>query len=258
MKITILNDNTAGKVCGAEHGLSFLVEADQTILFDTGPSDIIVRNANILGIDLKNVDAIVLSHGHWDHANGLMHLRHKPLILHPDAFLSRYRKSDHSPLGMPASREELARRFEIIESKEPYLISEELWFLGEIPRMTNFEAKETPFELENGSDDFVPDDSGMVVLTEHGLVVISGCAHAGICNMVLHAQKVIPGFPVYAVIGGFHLTSETERIEKTIAFMKEHKITRVIPSHCTGLPALARFYQEFGFMQVRTGQTIIF
>lgn len=257
MKLIILNDNTAGRFCTAEHGLSFLIETEKKFLFDVGPSDIILDNAKKLNIDLDPVEDVVLSHGHWDHVNGLLHLKNKNIICHPDIFLKRFRKSNHSYIGMAEDKKQLSQRFTFNESTKPLQISESTWFLGEIPRKNNFEAQTTPFELENHDNDFVPDDSGLVITTKKGLVVISGCAHSGICNMVDHARSLFPQAPVYAVVGGFHLNSETEQIEKTIAHFKTLNISRVIPSHCTGLPALSQFYRHFSFMQVKTGNTLV-
>ena len=145
MKLTVLNDNTAGRICPAEFGLSFLLEEDKKVLFDLGPSDIFIRNAKALNISLEDIDCIVLSHGHWDHGNGLKYIKNKKLICHPDCFIKRYRKKDDACIGLPLTLEEAKENFELILTKEPYNISENIVFLGEIPRKNNFESTKTPF-----------------------------------------------------------------------------------------------------------------
>jgi 7,8-dihydropterin-6-yl-methyl-4-(beta-D-ribofuranosyl)aminobenzene 5'-phosphate synthase len=115
MRLTVLNDNMSIyhampdksiRLCGSEHGVSYLIEDEVRMLFDTGPSDIILRNAKILGIDLNQIPLIVLSHGHWDHGNGLAHLSGKRLITHPDSFCRRYRKKNDGYSGLPLSLDE--------------------------------------------------------------------------------------------------------------------------------------------------------
>ena len=253
MKITILNDNAPGRNCLAEYGLSFLVEADKKILFDAGATDVYLQNAKILGISLNDIDSIVLSHGHWDHGNGLKYISGPQLICHPDVFKRRYNKKENRYIGLNQSQRELESRFKIITSREPYKISPQIYFLGEIPRINDFEAKSTYFYHEGGQEDFVPDDSGLAVITASGIVVISGCAHAGICNTIEYAKKVTGISVVSAVIGGFHLRTNNEQTQKTIEYFKASGIKDIYPTHCTGLPALAQFYNAFETYQVLAG-----
>lgn len=256
LKITVLSENVAGKWCRAEHGLSFLVEADRKILFDTGTSDLLGYNAQVLGINFSEIDTIVLSHGHDDHSGGLMQFRGQKLICHPDVFIERFRKSNASPLGIKWDETRIRTKFDVLTSRTPVKLSEQMFFLGEIPRVTDFESKFTAFKKADGSDDFVADDSGMAVLTSKGLVVISGCAHSGICNMVLHARKTTGIDQIEAVIGGLHLQNDDETTRKTIDWLKAEHVKQVIPSHCTALPAQAAILREYGFMQVKTGNLI--
>ena len=242
----------------SEHGLSFLIEVDQhKILFDTGASDLYIRNATKLGIDLEEVDRIVLSHGHWDHGNGLEHLAGKRLICHPACFDKRFRKSGGAYLGLSLSREEVAKKFELETFRHPVKLSDHLWFLGEVPRRNDFEAKSTKYKLEDGSDDFIRDDSGLAVITKKGLVIISGCAHSGICNMIEHARRVTGIFEVAAVIGGFHLKANNRQTQKTIKYLEMLEVSRVLPSHCTMEPALGEFYGVFGKNEVLAGARLI-
>jgi 7,8-dihydropterin-6-yl-methyl-4-(beta-D-ribofuranosyl)aminobenzene 5'-phosphate synthase len=243
----------------SEHGLSFLIEVDQKmILFDTGASDVYRKNAARLGIDLEEVDRIVLSHGHWDHGNGLEHMEGIPLICHPGCFVKRYRKSGESYLGLVLSRAELGKRYDLENFQHPVRLSEHLWFLGEIPRRNDFEARTTKYVLEDGRDDFIMDDSGLAVITKKGLVVISGCAHSGISNMIEHARRVTGIFKVAAVIGGFHLKAANMQTRKTIEYLGKLEVERVIPSHCTFDPALDLFHQAFGKHELLAGACLVF
>jgi len=243
----------------SEHGLSFLIEVDQKmILFDTGASDLFRHSAAKLGIDLEKVDRIVLSHGHWDHGNGLEHMEDKRLICHPGCFDKRYRKSGEGYLGLSLSREEVAEKFELETFRRPIRLSKNLWFLGEIPRKNNFEAQSTKYRLEDGSDDYIMDDSGLAVITRRGLVIISGCAHSGICNMIEHARRITGIFKVAAVIGGFHLKANNIQTHKTIEYLENLGETQVHPSHCTLEPALGEFHGAFGKNEVLTGSQLVF
>ena len=254
MYITVLSDAKAMDGFESEHGLSFLIETDgQEILFDTGASDLFKRNAEKLGIRLQEIDRIVLSHGHYDHGDGLSFLEDLPLLCHPGCFSRRYRKSGTGRLGIRLSREAIEKRFHLESSRDPVRLSEHLWFLGEVPRENDFEARYSKYLLEGGEEDYILDDSGMACITEQGLVVISGCAHSGICNMVDYARRVTRVDQVHMVIGGFHLQTDNPQCRRTIDHLKNLKIRRVCPSHCTMEPALGLFHQAFGPCEVLTG-----
>ena len=243
----------------SEHGLSFLIEVDHIkILFDTGSSNLFIRNAARLGIDLEEVDRIVLSHGQWDHGNGLEYMQRKTLVCHPGCFVKRFRKPGKDELGLSLSEKEIGERFHLETFRKPIKLSNHLWFLGEIPRKNDFEAKSTKYVLEDGSEDFIMDDSGLAVITEKGLVVISGCAHAGICNMIEHARRVTGVSRVAAVIGGFHLKVVGKQTLKTIEYLEELGVEQVIPSHCTFDPALELFHRAFGTRDVLSGGKFVF
>lgn len=256
MKLTVLNDNVAGRWCRAEHGLSFLIEADRKVLFDTGSTDLIGYNAAILNVDLQDIETIVLSHGHDDHTGGLMLFQGQKLICHPDVFLKRYRHSNHSELGMKWSESEIRSRFQVQASRSPVKLSEQIYFLGEIPRLTEFESQETAFRKEDGSNDFVPDDSGLAIITGKGLVVVSGCAHSGICNLTAHARQVTGIEKVHLVIGGFHLQNDDRVTQSTIDWLQATGVEQVVPSHCTGFAAQAAFYKSYQFLPVKSGNII--
>lgn len=258
MKLTVLTDNCAGAGFVAEHGLSYLIEhKGMKILLDTGHTDVFLQNAKRLGIDiLKEIETVVLSHGHWDHGDGLKYLTGKTLITHPSAFIKRYRKNDHSHIGLTLSKDELKEKFTLKITKEPFKISQGIIFLGEIPRENNFEAKSTSFVDENNKPDFVPDDSALAIIDKGELIIITGCSHAGICNIITYAQKVTGIQKVNTIIGGLHLKHKNKQTYNTIHFLKELNIQQVYPSHCTELEALAVFVQEFKIKQVKTGQII--
>lgn len=258
MKLTVLTDNCAGAGFLAEHGLSYLIEHEgMKILLDTGHTDVFLKNAQLLGIDIqKEVETVVLSHGHWDHGNGLKYLSGKTLITHPEAFINRYRIKDDSHIGLTLSKDELKEKFTLKITKEPFEISRSIIFLGEIPRENDFESKTTSFIDENNKPDFVPDDSALALIDKNELTIITGCSHAGICNIITYAQKVTGIQKVNTVIGGLHLKYNNKQTKKTIDFLKNLNIQKVYPSHCTELEALAVFVKEFKIKQVKTGQTI--
>lgn len=260
LKINILTDNTAGGQFLAEHGLSYLVEIDNDkILFDTGHSDVFLKNAEKLKINIENeVKTVVLSHGHWDHGNGLKHLKDKTLITHPASFSERYRKADHTIVGLDFTKDEIVKLFTLKASKDALQLTKNLFFLGEIPRNSDFESQSTSFEFADGSDDFIPDDSAMAAIVNDELVVITGCSHSGICNICEHAKKVTGVHKIKAVIGGFHLKFQDEQTIKTIEYFNKNKVDTVLPSHCTALPALALFHSSFEINQVKTGMIFRF
>jgi 7,8-dihydropterin-6-yl-methyl-4-(beta-D-ribofuranosyl)aminobenzene 5'-phosphate synthase len=252
----------------AEHGLSLLVtvwygEEKHTILFDTGYTKIgVLHNMEQLGLNIEDIEVIVLSHGHMDHTGSLNAILDKipgtiPLVLHPGAFVyPRYtRQPDGSKNIWPQTltRDALAQKnVEVVESKTPTLIADEMIMVtGEVERTTSFE-KGMPNALveKNGEivQDPIMDDQAIVMkLNGKGLVVISGCAHAGIINTLAFAQKTIGEQSIHAVLGGFHLSGPFfEKIhDETIQEMKKMDPDVIMPMHCTGLKAIQRFQKEF-------------
>lgn len=258
MKLTVLIEDVAGRFGYTEHGLSYFLEIkNHTVLFDTGASSLFIKNAERLGIDIhKRVNTVVLSHGHYDHGGGLYFLEGKDLILHPNAFIKRYHKKNNIQIGLSKSKFEIQKKINIIETKVPYFITDYIIFLGEIPRENKFESKNTDFVDEYGVDDYVIDDSALAIIQNNELIIISGCAHSGICNIVQYAQKVTGITNIKTVIGGFHLKNRDEQTLKTISFLRKNKIKEIFPSHCTELPVLSLFYDEFNIKQIKTGDII--
>lgn len=252
----------------AEHGLSMLVTAYQgkekhTVLFDTGHSPVgVLHNIDFLEVDLDEVEALVLSHGHMDHTGSLSIVLDRiakpiPLVVHPDAFVSpRYfGLDDGRKLQFPATlvKTDLEdRKVELVVSKTPTLLAHDLVAVtGEVERVTEFEKGLPNAVLErNGKleKDPIADDQSLILsLKGKGLVVLSGCAHAGIINTILHAQKITGIRKIHAVIGGFHLSGPSFEpiIEETIRELKEMEPAVIVPMHCTGWKAIERFSQEF-------------
>jgi len=260
MTITILTENYAGSEFLAEHGLSYLVELDgEKILFDAGHTDVFTKNAQKLGIDIqKEVNTVILSHGHWDHGDGLQYIENKTLITHPDAFKQRFRKHDHSNVGLKLSKSTIQHKFKLILTKEPYYISDNIVFLGEIPRLNDFEAKKTSFIDELGEPDFVLDDSALAIIQNNQFIVVTGCSHSGICNIIEYARIVTGINNVKSVIGGFHLKNRDLQTQHTINYLKKNNINKIYPSHCTELPALVAFYEVFNIEQLKTGTILKF
>lgn len=260
MKITILTENCAGSGFLAEHGLSYLIEHNgERLLFDAGKSDVFIKNAKKLGINIqKEISTAVLSHGHWDHGDGFEFLQNKKLITHPESFIKRFRNKDASSLGLKWSKSDFEKKYNLVLKKEPYHISNNIIFLGEIPRLNDFEAKTTNFADETGLPDFVIDDSALAIIQNKELIVVTACSHSGICNIIDYAMKVTGIDVVRSVIGGFHLKEYNLQTKQTIKFLKDKGINKIYPSHCTELPALVAFYEHFNLEQLKTGMTLTF
>ena len=261
IKITTLSENTAA-FAGllAEHGLSVLIETGEAnVLLDTGLSISVANNVEALGVDLKKVDKIVISHGHHDHTGGLRDVLRKmrkkvEVIGHPDIMASKYAKREGFPagyIGIPFDRRELESLGAVfVLSPEPVRISENITTSGEVPMKNEYETID-PFLKEMKGDELVPDklldDRSLFIKTDKGLVVILGCAHRGIINTLHHAQELTGEQRIEMVIGGCHLmNSSEERIWMTIAALKELGVHKIGVSHCTSLPAAAMMAHEFG------------
>jgi 7,8-dihydropterin-6-yl-methyl-4-(beta-D-ribofuranosyl)aminobenzene 5'-phosphate synthase len=252
----------------AEHGLSLLVtvyagEKRHTILFDTGYTQIgVSHNMAKLGIDADRIEAIVLSHGHMDHTGSLHILLEKigrpiPLVVHPDAFLfPRYLEGDNGEKRrfprtlVKADLED--RDVAVLARRTPTCLADDtVMVTGEVERVTEFEkGLPNAFAERNGKieKDRILDDQSLVInLKEKGLVVISGCSHAGIINTVLYARKITGIDKIHGIIGGFHLSGAAFEaiIEETIKELQRMNPQVLVPMHCTGWKAIQRFSQEF-------------
>jgi len=256
MKITILVDNTKG-ICPAEHGFSALVEGDEKVLFDTGASDLFLKNAKQLGVDLNDVKIVALSHGHYDHGDGLHYMKDKTLICHPGCF-GRERHDKEGFNGMFLSLKEAQSKFDVKASKEPYWISDSIVFLGEIPRENDFENQEAPYFFLDGSPDFIIDDSALAIKTDKGLVIITGCGHSGLCNTIEYSKKVTGINKIYAVLGGFHLRKINDVMGKTFEYLKNENINYLYTGHCTIPEIQDKMVDELGAIKLESGIIINF
>ena len=232
LKISFLVDNNPGPGCQAEHGLSIFIEADIRILFDSGQSRLFLENAGRLGIDPASADCLVLSHGHYDHGNGFEHMTGKRLVCHPGCFTRRFRNKDSAYIGLKFDEQFARKNFDLVLSAQPLKLSESILYLGEIPRTNSFESKQTTFVKEGDSPDFVSDDSALVVDTSEGLVIIAGCGHSGICNIIEYARKLTGKNRIAAVAGGFHLKEDSPAIPPTIDYLLSADIGVLMPCHC--------------------------
>jgi len=265
----------------AEHGLSLLVtvyqgEEKHTVLFDTGYSKIgVPHNLEQLKVDLKELEGIVLSHGHMDHTGALYAILDKisgtiPLVLHPGAFDGPrfFGLADGRKLRFPQTlvkEELLSRNVKLTERKTPTPLAHEgILVTGEVERITPFEKGLPNAVLERDGKiekDPIIDDQALVVnLRGKGLVVIAGCSHAGIINTVLYAQKLTGIERVHTILGGFHLSGPHFEpiIEQTIGELKRINPKVLVPMHCTGWTAIQRMSQEFpdAFVLNSVGSTI--
>jgi 7,8-dihydropterin-6-yl-methyl-4-(beta-D-ribofuranosyl)aminobenzene 5'-phosphate synthase len=259
LKITVLCENTAGipGVVG-EWGLSLLLEnSGKKILFDTGGRVSLLNNASALKVDLKSVDALVLSHGHYDHTGGmqafLQHRGRLPVYAHPGIFARHY-KTPENPvyIGIPFKQDALENLgADFIFTRETREIIPGLFFSGEISRKTTFEI--TPgslFCLEKDKK-IIPDpfydDISLYFVTPAGLFIILGCAHAGLVNIVEQARKVTGVNRIYGIIGGTHLgPAPAHQQEAAIDYLRGLDLQFLAPNHCTGLPLISRLAGIFG------------
>jgi 7,8-dihydropterin-6-yl-methyl-4-(beta-D-ribofuranosyl)aminobenzene 5'-phosphate synthase len=266
---------SGGAICCAHHGLSLLITAHvngepRTLLLDAGPEGATFqRNAGILGVDFGAIDAVVLSHGHWDHAGGLSAAiesiaRHRgagevPCYVHPGMFAQRATQRPtgemavHEPVPDPKLLAEAGAK--VVNTREPQSLCGGAFYLsGEIPRRTAYEVG-LPGHMRRAADGkswepdpLLIDERFVAVRVKHkGQFVFSACSHAGLINVLRHAQELFPETPLYGVMGGMHLSGITEKaIPETVADLKKFGLGLLAPGHCTGWRALSALAREFG------------
>lgn len=247
----------------AEHGFSIFLKishAGETygILIDTGKTKTgVISNMTALGISIKDISKIVLSHGHYDHTGGLLDIVEKmggaDIFVHPSAFEKRYIIRDGKPKYnvsakiKPYSIEKAGGR--LIISKKPQKIAPGVLLSGEIKRNHEFEQPLDFLIKSNGEflHDSITDDQSVIVnLKDKGILIITGCGHSGIINTIEHAIDVSGVKDVYGIIGGFHLIgADPNRIERTIQYLDALNPQILVPLHCTGFPAQAALYGHF-------------
>lgn len=264
MKLKVLVDNNTyiDEYYLGEPAVSYYIEiGTRKILFDVGYSEIFMSNAEKMSIDLDKVDTLVISHGHDDHTGGLKDYFKVPrdiqLIAHPECF--NYKEKDGLCISSPKDKNALSKLCKLNLSDKPVEVCKDLIFLGEIPRLNDFEGKDIIGEFDDNGKmvaDLVCEDSALVYKTEKGLFIITGCSHSGICNILEYAKKVCNDDRIYGVIGGFHLFDKGERLDKTINYLKENNIDLLYPCHCVSLDAKIEMGKVIDIKEVGVGLEI--
>lgn len=258
-RITVLCENTVGAISGTlgEHGFAALIEPSggAPLLFDTGQGLTLLHNAARMKKDLSSIQAVIISHGHYDHAGGLLPLLKeigpRPVYGHPGIFRPRYRLKDTGesyPIGMPVERDELETAGAGFELSDQFRqIAPEIYLSGQVPRVTAFETGDRGLycDCAGQESDSTPDDQSLVLDTQKGLVVVLGCCHAGLVNTLEHIAQITGRRDIYAVIGGTHLGfCGQDQTEKTIATLRKLAVKKLAVAHCTGFAASARLSRE--------------
>lgn len=285
--ITVVIDNTAlVPKLAKQWGLSFWIEAgDARVLLDCGASRTFLSNAASLGLSLADLDAIVVSHGHYDHTGTLAHvLAAAPgarLVVHPAALGPRYnleKGGKHRPIGLPEASLEAVRRepHRTTWAAGPTQVAPGVWACGPVPRRQPLEGTEPTFFLDEACTvrDHVVDDQAIWIETPTGLVILTGCAHAGLINTVEHVRTLVAArslkesagsggaaSKVRAVFGGFHLlAARKDRLEATAGYLESLELENCGPCHCTGKRATDLLRARLGraFADVGSGFSMSF
>jgi len=263
LKVTLLSTMLVGSTTGVgEWGFSALIEADgHRVLLDTGAHpDTVLQNARDLKIDLSDVKEVILTHNHWDHVGGLMTLRKEMMKRNPSAlsvvyvargiFYSRPTQQGEENQMIALKKEYEGTGGKFIEEEEAAEIFPGAWLTGPVPRKypeRNWSVSgkvQTPAGLV---EDTIPEDQSLVLNTPEGLVVVTGCGHAGIINILTFARSKFPGQSVQAVVGGLHLFPATdEQLNWTADNLKDFKVANLMGAHCTGIEAVYRIRERLG------------
>ncbi|MEA3363033.1 MAG: MBL fold metallo-hydrolase [Thermodesulfobacteriota bacterium] len=263
IRLTVLCENSVDRVSPygllGEHGFSCHVQTPAgEYLFDTGGGMTIMNNAKLLGIDFSKLKGIMFSHGHFDHTGGLRQVLEKtgeiPIYAHPDLFSNHYSKNSgkmHN-IGVPwpqAELEKLGADFKF--SATPYQVVPDLLLSGDVPRISKEETGDPNLLslLESGEQitDPLHDDLSLFIRTDKGLVILLGCAHAGLLNIIDHAIKVTGERKIHMVVGGTHLKfCSEEQMTATLNRLEELDVDLIGASHCTGLRGARMLAERFG------------
>ncbi|MEN6348490.1 MAG: MBL fold metallo-hydrolase [Syntrophomonas sp.] len=260
VKVSIVVENTTPvPLLTGEYGFSALITVgDLKILFDTGSADALFKNSRVMGIKLEEIENLVISHGHFDHSTALLPLLNnygkKKIFTHSQIFSNRFfvnPRGHEKGIGVPFTKQEiLDAGAEFIFTDRFSEIFPAVYLSGEIPRKNDFEDTGGNFKIKSGNEmieDTIVDDMALIIDHPDGLIIISGCAHAGVINTIKHAQRMTARSQVLAFIGGTHLINAgEERITNTVASLKELDVGKIVVCHCTGFHAAARLYNELG------------
>ena len=274
ISITVLVENTArGPGILGEHGLAWWIDTGaHRVLFDTGQGLALTHNAARLGVDLARADAIVLSHGHFDHVGGLEAALgaapRAPVFLHPRAVETKFTGADPATARRISIPDVEAERFRgasrrVVATRHPSEVVPGVWATGEIPRANDFEDTGGPFFLDAAltRPDPLLDDQALYLPTPAGAIVILGCAHAGVVNTLTHIAQLTGGAPVRALFGGLHLENASpRRMEETVRALRAYSPRQMGFCHCTGLAAIRRLWAEFpeNSVQLAAGRRLEF
>ena len=263
MKLTILVDSYVDlQKLKAEHGLSILIEVDnEKILFDCGQSDLVLNNAKVLGIDLNGITKIVLSHAHYDHTGGLMPIlkylsREIDIYAHPLIFKEKFSQykdfnsfKTNKYIGIPERQETYEKKgARFLFNKDFIRISDKIYFSGQIDK----DYKELPgdifYTMDNNNyvKDPLHDDISIFINLPGLLVIVTGCAHSGILNILNKSKDLKLNNKNLAIIGGLHLSKkDNSHIDNIISEFKKYNIKLLVPMHCTGFNAFGKLMNSF-------------
>lgn len=267
VKITVLVDYASKEGLETEHGFAAWIEAgERHILFDTGQTGAMQVNAAKLGIDLKQAETLVLSHGHFDHTGTLPEVLNENPAVHVyfahGLHVDRYSCKPDTPvrsIGIPeASRQALSRLpvEQLHDLTAHHYLAPGIGITGPVPRNSSFEDVGGPFFLDHNShqDDLIEDDQSMWFETDDGLVILLGCCHAGLVNTIDYIRKISGVSKVHGVIGGMHLVNaDQQRLDRTFEAMAGWKAEFLVPCHCTGANAAEQMQKTIGSDIVKQG-----
>jgi 7,8-dihydropterin-6-yl-methyl-4-(beta-D-ribofuranosyl)aminobenzene 5'-phosphate synthase len=274
LKITTLVENEKGENSALynAHGISFLIEDENDVfLFDTGQHDLFIKNAEELGLDLTRISNVIISHNHWDHTGGLRHLINKygmqNIIVHETFFKEKFAlegiKLEY--LGMNYNETSLLKTGSklIKVTDDITYLNENVFIAGNFKKYNNYETINKRFYIKEKTGEFIvdefKDEIAVGIKTNKGLVILLGCAHPGVINMIKHIICKTGIEDIYCVLGGTHLVEADDfRINKTIKVIKDMNIKYVGFSHCTGKKAISMFINELPnkFFTNNTGTSI--
>ena len=277
IRITVICENTVGTTLPAigEHGFAAFIETKTgNYLFDTGQGFSIIHNAKYLKKDLTSIKKIFLSHGHYDHTGGLTNVlnvkQRVGVYAHPDIFSKKYArlktngKETYRYIGIKHKKEYFEKRgAQFVLNSSFSEVENDIYLTGEVSRTTDFEKGDSRL-LINDNGNFVSDplldDQSLILKTKQGLVVVLGCAHSGLINTIKHIMNHFKDEKLDTIIGGTHLGFlKEDQLDRTISHLKRYDFKMIGASHCTGLKAAARLYQEFEdkFFFANVGTSIV-
>ena len=265
MRLVVLIDNCTinGRNLKGEGGASYYIEdEDKKFLLDTGASGLFMENAKNLDINLDDIDTVVLSHGHYDHAGGIKDFIESRddkinIICHPLSFNKK--KKGNTNMGAPYRKDEIIKLANVNFSDKPVKVSKNITYLGQIPDIMDFENRKLMGEIEiddEYKDDYIMDDSALLYENQDGIYIITGCSHSGICNIIEYAKKVSGKDKVLGIIGGTHLQEINEQLYKTIEYFKENNIKELYPCHCTKFYVKAEMFKNLDIKDAHVGLEI--